>query len=103
MIPRDDPIVEAEMHVGNFEIVITGAWDALEHHAPVVAHVPGGAALEGREAVDGLGRVRREERAYVRQGIRADPDPLPIRELLRELALRPDGRERIGREKRIAT
>ena len=58
----------------------------------------------GREdAGGGDGRERREERAYVRQGIRADPDPLPIHELLRELALRPHGRERVGREKRIAT
>jgi len=103
MVPRDDPIVEAELHVGDFEIVVAGTWDALEHHAPVVAHVPGGTALEGREARDGLGRERREERAYVRQGIRADPDPLPIHELLRELALRPHGGERVGREKRIAT
>src|SRR4029077_5145048 len=50
MIPRDDPIVEAELHVGDFEIVVAGTRDALQHHAPVGAHVPGDARLYGEAA-----------------------------------------------------
>ncbi len=75
VVPRDDPVIETQHHVGDVEIGVARAGQALEHAAPVVPDVACRATLERREAGHGRGLVGGQEPADSLQGISFDRRP----------------------------
>ena len=81
---------------------MAGPRDALEHCAPVVAEVTGGAPLEGRDPGDGFGGTGREQQSRVLERILTDPGPAAVDQPLGERALRAHGGERACSEEGVA-
>ena len=78
VIPGEHPVVHAEHHVGQREVLVARRWKALEHAAPVVGEVAGRAALKRRQPRHRFRRMRREQRPNGVERVAVDRVPRAV-------------------------